>query len=631
MNLIKRILFIMLNLFIIISPIKVYGNDIEGDIIVKEKTTIKEENNEDSHEKSEKDIEISSNEFTIDNVIYKVIDKDNNYVMFFSYEEPEEEDTLVVPNYISYDGIEYKVEYIHKNAFNKDSSSEQHKCMITKIIISDEVEGFCNDKGRKVQRVSSIFKNQKNLEIIEFGNIDVQWEDCCFYGCRNLKSIKIPENITMLTDMTFYGCSSLEKINLQNIVEFKGGMIFKGCENLESIGGFNDEVRVLPEYMFEDCEKLNISDMNNVIEVGRECFKNCKKLDDTVVDNLEKIGEKSFAGCSNFKTINLKKLSNIGNEAFADCCNLEVIHFLVPTCPDILGRIDKFYNSNISRYVFPEAYKNSMKYDKFLKSLSIRVTFIYSDKKFEESYSNSLGDLFNFNSGYLKLLSWYNDEKLTNKIDRPIDAAVIENGNLIIESPVVFGKYVENLEIGNEEPDKSEYDGDAEESKADNNKESNNDFSQEDNDKENIEDTQNVDKKEEQITNDVIDKDNDQDILDENITDNKKAESIFEDYHENDKAVTESKRKVKRNSSISDQNNNNEENFQVIILEKSKLKYGINKIWLDKKYYSNEKEFYDKVFISIYCDYRSLRDDSINRMAIYYYDYTGAYYEKWIS
>ena len=53
--------------------------------------------------------------------------------------------------------------------------------MINKIIISDNVKGFCLDEGNKQDRVNSIFKEQRKLKEVEFGNIDVQWGYECFF------------------------------------------------------------------------------------------------------------------------------------------------------------------------------------------------------------------------------------------------------------------------------------------------------------------------------------------------------------------------------------------------------------------------------------------------------------------
>ena len=161
MRRIKRILFMILNLLIILSPVKGYCRELT-EIISEEKKEIEEVNKKESQENIEDNSIETVEEFEVDNVTYKVINDDQ--VMFFKYTEPDEESSLIVPNCVEYDGTEYKVEYIHKKAFNKACSSEPEKCMINKIIISDKVKGFCDDEGNKQDRVNSIFKEQRKLK-----------------------------------------------------------------------------------------------------------------------------------------------------------------------------------------------------------------------------------------------------------------------------------------------------------------------------------------------------------------------------------------------------------------------------------------------------------------------------------
>lgn len=658
MRTIKKVIFITLNLFVILSPAKAYYGDAM-DIVLEEKKEIEETNKKESKENLNEDLKNAIDEFEDDNITYRVIN-DNN-VMFFKYTEPLEESILKVPNYVTHDGIEYKVDYIYEKAFNKEYSSQPGKCMIKEIVISDEVKGFCNDKGKKLHKAGTLFKNQKKLEKIDFGNMDVQWGEECFYKCESLKSIEIPENVSKLVDGTFYGCSSLEEINLENIREFKGRRIFENCISLKDIGRFNDEVKVLPRNMFTNCRNLEILDINNVTDIEEQCFMNCIKLNDTVVNNVQYIGREGFSGCRSFNTVRLNSIKNIGEEAFSDCSNLKEVIFNGPLCPDIKHKIDNFAKSNITKYTFPVEYISQHNYYTFLKNLSIKVTYFFDNykdmPKTKKLHRDSLYALYyDFNPVDYKLLNWYKDEGLTMKVEKTVDTGIIEDGKLIIENPVVFGECVEKKNEGNDNSEEGDNDCN-QDIKDDNDKYEEKDDDIKNNDDreydENSEDgSKNEDKKDDSIDdeydkndgidNDLFIEDNiDEDENDkyENQESNRNQEvdsnqSYSDDEEFKDKTVENnkvSKSRGRRSLSADDDFFKNSERYKIIIVEKSRLKPGMNRFYILNPLLKNTNRFSKRRWIDIYCDYKNLCDKYKNKVIISYNYDTDNVDVKWIA
>lgn len=64
-----------------------------------------------------------------------------------------------------------------------------------------------------------------------------------FQGCTNLKSITIPEGVTLINSAAFFQCTSLEIITIPKSVTIIGPMAFMHCINLKTIeyGGNSDE------------------------------------------------------------------------------------------------------------------------------------------------------------------------------------------------------------------------------------------------------------------------------------------------------------------------------------------------------------------------------------------------------
>lgn len=56
-------------------------------------------------------------------------------------------------------------------------------------------------------------------------------DDMAFYGCKNLKSIHIPDGVVQIGDRAFYGCSKLEYVVIPDSVIVIGDDIFGGCRD----------------------------------------------------------------------------------------------------------------------------------------------------------------------------------------------------------------------------------------------------------------------------------------------------------------------------------------------------------------------------------------------------------------
>ena len=178
-----------------------------------------------------------------------------------------------------------------------------------------------------------------------------------FYGCTSLKSIKLPDSMTMIGDYTFYGCSLLNSINFPSRLNNIQGDAFNGCtsldivldipllqildnlafrksgitgiENLGTItsikGGYQsgtfsectsltyaklpETLTEIQQYAFCKCSGLTqIVIPNSVKSLGTYCFSNCTSLEieDLNLSNLKTLEQNAFYG------VKIKKISNLG-------------------------------------------------------------------------------------------------------------------------------------------------------------------------------------------------------------------------------------------------------------------------------------------------------------------------------
>ena len=78
-----------------------------------------------------------------------------------------------------------------------------------------------------------------------------------FAGCKNLKSIKIPDTISIINEGAFEDCTSLTAISLGDNVKYIYGFAFKGCSSLQTVN-FGRSVSEIGGYAFYDCPKIKM-------------------------------------------------------------------------------------------------------------------------------------------------------------------------------------------------------------------------------------------------------------------------------------------------------------------------------------------------------------------------------------
>lgn len=122
-----------------------------------------------------------------------------------------------------------------------------------------------------------------------------------FYGCRTLKRVVLPDDVTAIGDNAFDTAKSLTGIVIGDKVESIGEMAFNDA-GLSSI--------VLPE---------------SVAELGDMAFYNCQNLETArLSDNIRKINYGTFYYCVSLKEVNVPlRAESIGINAFHYCSALE--------------------------------------------------------------------------------------------------------------------------------------------------------------------------------------------------------------------------------------------------------------------------------------------------------------------
>jgi len=115
------------------------------------------------------------------------------------------------------------------------------------------------------------FMANSYLEQITLNSVTEMGEDV-FYYCTALKSIEIPEGITMLTGSAFGNCTSLKSVTLPETLETIGSGCFYNCIQLDEIT-IPDSVTTINSNAFFNCPSLTrIRISQNVTTIGDYAF-----------------------------------------------------------------------------------------------------------------------------------------------------------------------------------------------------------------------------------------------------------------------------------------------------------------------------------------------------------------------
>lgn len=145
--------------------------------------------------------------------------------------------------------------------------------------------------------------------------------DGAFYNSA-IKSIVIPEKVTMLGAVTFSACYGLESVALPDNLTFLANTLFQSCRSLLTVN-LPKALTVIGDEVFSGCtawdEPLVIPE--GVSDIGYKAFSSCNSIPSVVLpEGLKTIGAEAFWNCFKIEKCNIPStVSSIGYRAFY-CC-----------------------------------------------------------------------------------------------------------------------------------------------------------------------------------------------------------------------------------------------------------------------------------------------------------------------
>ena len=230
--------------------------------------------------------------FTIGNMYYQINADGVSVTLVGPVDITEVSGEISIPTTISYDGSDYTVTRIGKNAFIS-SGGLTGSLIIPNTVTSIGENAFLACSGLTELHLGTsldtigpaAFYGCKGFTgSLTIPNSVRSIETAAFYGCIGFTgSLTFGDGLKRIENAAFYKCSGFSSLNLSNAVTSIGTSAFWGCS------GFTGSLTI----------------PNSVTDIEPNAFRNCSGFTDTLTlgSALVSIGGETFYGCSGFTEV----------------------------------------------------------------------------------------------------------------------------------------------------------------------------------------------------------------------------------------------------------------------------------------------------------------------------------------
>ncbi len=193
-------------------------------------------------------------------------------------------------------------------------------------VVTPTLSGYYDEEyGFGAEVVSNTYENGRGVILL---NGPAKYVGAtAFRTCETLRSITLPEGITLLGNQAFMSCTSLVSVQLPSTLKSIGTDAFYGCTLLKEIT-LPEGLTTIGSGVFYECDSLTTMAIpDSVTELSWQVFTYCNNLESvTLSNNLTVIEEKMFMGCSALKSVHIgEKVEQIKLQAFSACSSLPTL------------------------------------------------------------------------------------------------------------------------------------------------------------------------------------------------------------------------------------------------------------------------------------------------------------------
>lgn len=316
--------------------------------------------------------------FTIGNLYYQINADGASVTLVGPVDIAEVSGELIIPTTISYNGSDYPVTRIGKNAFISSGG------LTGSLIIPNTVTSIGENA----------FLACSGLTELHLGNSLDTIGPAAFYGCKNFSgSLTIPNSVRAIETAAFYGC--------------------KGFDGSLTIG---NGLKCIEDAAFYKCSGFSSLDLGSAVtSIGTSAFWGCFGFTGslTIPNSVTSIEPNAFNNCSGFtETLTLgSKLESIGGAAFINCSGFSEVISLA-TEPPVFTFEEVFAGFSCTKLTVPcgciSAYENSEWHDYFTTIIDDCNSVLELDEQMATVYPNPTSGTITIEAEDIEAISIYN-------------------------------------------------------------------------------------------------------------------------------------------------------------------------------------------------------------------------------
>lgn len=178
--------------------------------------------------------------------------------------------------------------------------------------------------------------------------------DGAFFHYNRITSVVLPNSLAHIGVNSFYNCSLLTSIVFPQSLVSIGSSAFYGCSGLTSVD-IPDSVTSIGYAAFQGCSGLtSVTLSNSLTSISSNVFRACSTLTSIVIpDRVTTISASAFASCTSLASITLpNSLIVIGDNAFFSC---RVTSITIPNSVTSIGNNAFLSCSGLTSFTIPDA------------------------------------------------------------------------------------------------------------------------------------------------------------------------------------------------------------------------------------------------------------------------------------
>ena len=287
--------------------------------------------------------------FSKDGIYYRIVDNVLTNEVEVTSGDKQYEGDIVIPEKITYAGVDYAVSRIGDGAFSNDDN-------LTSVTLHNAIHSIgyrafhdcdgltaMNIPGSVKEIGSEAFYGCNNITNLTLAEGIETIGNRAFHSCTGLPNVTLPSTLTTIGYEAFTYCYALTSLTIPNSVTSIGYSLCYGDNNLSEVK-LSNQLTVVPIYTFygtalrsvdipasvqtiEECAFYDCASLGSVTipasvqTIKHEAFRNCRALTSiSIPEGVTAIENSTFQGCNLLTTVQLPStLTTIGESAFRDC------------------------------------------------------------------------------------------------------------------------------------------------------------------------------------------------------------------------------------------------------------------------------------------------------------------------